>query len=98
MKTIAVKEIFNFCQETGGLHDLLGINNVHLDDKGRVTIDLNVSDKVLNPYGMAHGGMIFTLCDAAVGCYIALQKKTCVTMDSTIHFYRPGQLGSVLTP
>ena len=55
MKTIAVEEIFNLRQETGGLHDLLGINNVQLDDKGRVTMDLNVSDKVLNPYGMAHG-------------------------------------------
>lgn len=57
---------------------------------------INVSDQVLNPHGTARGGTLFTLCDIAVGSYIAIQKKTAVTLDSTIHFYRPGQLGTVL--
>lgn len=94
---MTIEEIFNLRQRTGGLHNLLDVHIVHLDDQGRVTIDLNVSNQVLNPHGTAHGGALFTLCDIAVGCYIALQKKTAVTLDSTIHFYRPGQLGTVLT-
>lgn len=43
------------------------------------------------------GGAIFALCDIAMGSYFTLQKMRPVTLNSTIHFYRPGQLGSVLT-
>lgn len=94
---MTIEEIFNLSQGTGGLHNLLDVHIVRQDEQGRVTIDLDVSNKVLNPHGTAHGGTLFALCDIAVGTYIALQKKTAVTLDSAIHFYRPGQLGSVLT-
>ena len=94
---MTIEEIFNLHQGTGGLHNFLDIHDVQLDEQGRVTISLNISDQVLNPHGTAHGGTLFALCDIAVGSYIALQKKAAVTLDSTIHFYRPGQLGTVLT-
>ena len=94
---MTIEEIFNLHQGTGGLHNLLDVHDVQLDEQGRVTVSLNVSEQVLNPHGTAHGGTIFALCDIAVGSYMALQKKIPVTLDSTIHFYRPGRLGNVLT-
>jgi len=94
---MTIESVFNLNDKTGGLHNLLKINDVCLDDQGRVTISLNITDQVLNPYGTAHGGIIFALCDTAVGAYFALQKKRPITLDSTIHFYRPGVVGNVLT-
>lgn len=94
---LTIESIFNLRRGTGGLHNLLDVHDVHLDEKGRVTVSLNVSDQVLNPHGTTHGGTIFALCDMAVGSYFALQNRKPVTLDSTIHFYRPGLLGNVLT-
>ena len=44
-----------------------------------------------------HGGTIFTLCDIAAGSAAASQGTVAVTLDSTIHYYRPGRCGKKLT-
>ena len=72
---MTIESIFNLRQGTGGLHNLLDVHDVNLDEQGRVTVSLNVADQVLNPHGTAHGGTIFALCDIAVGSYFAMQKR-----------------------
>ena len=94
---MTIEEIFNLRQGTGGLHNLLDVHTVRLDEQGRVAVDLNVTEHVLNPHGKAHGGTLFALCDIAVGSYAALKKIQAVTIDSSIHFYRAGLPGTVLT-
>ena len=54
--------------------------------------ELDLTPELLNPLGMAHGGTIFTLCDIAAGSAAASQGTVAVTLDSTIHYYRPGPL------
>lgn len=94
---MTIEEIFNLRQGAGGLHNLLDMHIVNIDSQGRFTLDLTVTDQLLNPHGTAHGGTLFALCDAAVGTYIAFQKKWAVTLESTIHFYRPSLPGAILT-
>lgn len=94
---MTIEEIFNLNQGTGGLHNLLNVHDVSLDESDRICVKLQVTEHVLNPHGAAHGGTIFALCDMAVGSYMALHKKNAVTLDSTIHFYRPGKIGFELT-
>ena len=49
---------------------------------GTSVVEVKLAPESLNPLGMAHGGLIFTLCDVATGGPIT------VTLDSNIHFLR----------
>ena len=66
-------------------------------EDGGATVELDLTPELLNPLGMAHGGTIFTLCDIAAGSAAASQGTVAVTLDSTIHYYRPGRCGKKLT-
>lgn len=92
-----IDELLDLREKTGGLHRLMGIDRIELDEQGRVHVSLEIRDDLLNIHGKAHGGTIFTLCDVAVGCQVALTEKQSVTLDSSIQYYRPGAAGSVLT-
>ena len=95
---MTLEEIFERRKSNGGLNSLLDIKNIRYDENGRFTVDMKVKDELLNPYGMAHGGTIFALCDTAAGSLIyLLEKKTVVTADSYINFYKPGRPGKTLT-
>ena len=45
----------------------------------------------MNPLNMAHGGLIFTLCDVATGVAARTGGRITVTLDSSIHFLRPAK-------
>ena len=60
-------------------------------------VEAELRPESMNPLGMAHGGTIFTLCDIAAGSAAASQGTVAVTLDSTIHYYRPGRCGKKLT-
>ena len=70
---------------------------ITLDKDGGATVELDLTDELLNPLGMAHGGTIFTLCDIAAGSAAASHGLVAVTLDSNIHYYRPGRPGKTLT-
>ena len=70
---------------------------ITLDKDGGATVELDLTEELLNPLGMAHGGTIFTLCDIAAGSAAASHGLVAVTLDSNIHYYRPGRLGKTLT-
>lgn len=42
----------------------------------------------MNPLNMAHGGLIFTLCDVAAGVAVRTGGRITVSLDSSIHFLR----------
>ena len=58
---------------------------------------MEVKDVHLNTQGIVHGGILFTLCDQAVGAYLVYKKIKGVGMDGSIHYYRPANKGEVLT-
>lgn len=94
---MTIEEILKLRQEAGGLNKLMHMHVVTLDKDGGATVELDLTPELLNPLGMAHGGTIFSLCDIAAGSAAASQGTVAVTLDSTIHYYRPGRCGKKLT-
>lgn len=65
-------------------------------ENGSSKVVMNINDSISNIYGTVHGGALFTLADTAAGSACYSRKEKCVTLNSTIHFIRPGIKG-VLT-
>ena len=55
---------------------------------GTSVVEVKLAPESLNPLGMAHGGLIFTLCDVATGVAARTGGRITVTLDSNIHFLR----------
>ena len=67
-------------------------NGLRLTDvgDGTATVEVTLRRESLNPRGMAHGGLIFTLCDVATGVAARTGGRTTVSQDASIYFLRPG--------
>lgn len=74
----------------------LGINKAMVADDS-FSVIMEVKDLHLNTQGTVHGGILFTLCDQAVGAYLTFKKIKGVGMDGNIHYYRPAKKGEILT-
>ena len=96
MKEVMLSEIYNMPREQMGAITLLGIEKALVSDDSFAVV-MNVEDSHLNMQGTVHGGILYTLCDQAVGAYVAYKKMKGVGMDGSIHYYRPAQKGDVLT-
>lgn len=94
---MTIEEILKMRQEASGLNKLMHMRVITLDKDGGATVELDLTDELLNPLGLAHGGTIFTLCDIAAGSAAASHGLVAVTLDSNIHYYRPGRPGKTLT-
>lgn len=92
-----IAEILKLRQNANGLNKLMNMHVITLDEDGGATVEVELTDELLNPLGMAHGGTIFTLCDIAAGSAAASQGTVAVTLDSSINYYRPGRAGHRLT-
>ena len=66
-----------------------GLRLTDVDD-GTATVEVTLRKEGLNPRGMAHGGLIFTLCDVATGVAARTGGRTTVSQDASIYFLRPG--------
>ena len=94
---VEIAEILKLRQNANGLNKLMNMHVITLDKDGGATVEFELTDELLNPLGMAHGGTIFTLCDIAAGSAAASQGTVAVTLDSNINYYRPGRAGHRLT-
>lgn len=57
---------------------------------------VDLLDDVYDNYGTAHGGAIYTCCDAAAGGSMAmLLEKRPVTVSSSIHYLKPATVGPI---
>jgi uncharacterized protein (TIGR00369 family) len=71
------------------------------DDKqiGRAIVELKIDDRLNNPMGRVHGGVIAALSDAAMGIAFGRtldQEQDFSTIDLHVHFMRPVR-GKLLT-
>lgn len=53
-------------------------------------VKVELSEKSLNPFGNAHGGLIFGLGDTAMGIVVNTDDKHAVTLSSNINYLHPG--------
>ncbi len=65
---------------------------------GTATVVLPMHTESLNRWGGAHGGLLFSLCDVAMGMSImTLRQETMVTVNATIDYLSAAPAGSTLT-
>ena len=88
------QEIFENAQTFGGL---IGINFVKME-KGYSLLELEVRDDLMNPQGVLHGGVIYTLADTGMGAalYPGLGlDELCATVEIKIVYFRPVASGTL---
>ena len=54
-------------------------------------IEAELKDELYNSEGIAHGGFLFTLCDAACGFLARADGRPTVTQSANIYYLRPGR-------
>lgn len=65
---------------------------------GTATVVLPMCEVSLNRWGGAHGGILFSLCDVAMGMAImTLRQEMVVTVNATIDYLSAAAAGSTLT-
>lgn len=81
----------------GPFAQLLGITFSDFGN-GKCTASLQVSHHLLNPLGIAHGGVTFALADSACGgaAFATLHERRCVTQDLQIRYHGPARLGEII--
>lgn len=82
------EKIIDLNEEPAGFNRLVGITKVISDDNNNLRIEFEIKEEHCNIYGIAHGGMLFTLCDTAVGIYAYQKGLRPVTVESHINFHR----------
>ena len=95
MKEVNLCEIYGAPVEGTGAIGLLGVEKGLVDENG-IGVLMEVTASHLNTNGTAHGGILYALCDQAVGAYMAYRKIAASGMDGEIHYYRPAKKGDIL--
>ncbi|MGQ0792469.1 MAG: PaaI family thioesterase [Deltaproteobacteria bacterium] len=72
--------------------DLLGIEVTEMND-GRATLTMPFDRKITQPYGIVHGGALFTLADSAAAVALVslvdLHEKRFLTVEMKINYLAP---------
>lgn len=66
-------------------------------EPGVVVVQTVVQKNSLNPYGNAHGGFLFTLCDSVAGGVAISLGVDAVTQTSSINYLKGAKLNDQLT-
>lgn len=83
-------ENYLFIEQEEGFIKQNGYKLLKEDEKIKLKVELTKSTS--NPYGIAHGGLIFGLGDTIMGIVARNAKnKNCVTINSNIDFLKPGK-------
>lgn len=61
-----------------------------------IRLRTHISDNALNPRGFAHGGWLFTLCDASSGALVFSRGLDCVTQNASINYLHGGWPGDTV--
>jgi acyl-CoA thioesterase len=77
--------------------DLVGFSITERSDKQCVT-ELTLEEKHLNPNGVVHGGVLYTLADTGMGGALMAalpEGHYCATIEIKISYFRPAKEGVV---
>jgi acyl-CoA thioesterase len=89
-----------FNHEEAGFHpfgELIGLNFTGCAD-GRSTCELEVNERLLNPHGVIHGGVMYSMADTGMGgaLYTRLEPdELCSTVEVKITYFRPVSSGTL---
>ena len=73
-------------------------NGIRVTDlaEGRCECQVTLTEKGCNPHGIAHGGLLFSMCDTAAGIAATTLDRSVVSRTAEMHFLRPA-VGGVIT-
>ena len=78
--------------------DLIGLKFTRLE-KGYSQCTLEVVDKLLNPHGVVHGGVVYSMADTGMGAalYSLLEEnELCTTVEVKIAYFKPVKDGTLI--
>ena len=84
-------------EKTKTFGGLIGINFVTIE-KGYSLLELEVRDDFMNPQGVLHGGVVYSLADTGMGAalYPGLKlDELCATVEIKIVYFRPVASGTL---
>ena len=64
-------------------------------EEGYCECEPEMTRESLNPQGVAHGSLLFALCDCVTGMATATTGRSMLTQSATIHYLRPGTGGKL---
>lgn len=78
----------------------VGIEEVLLEDEGRILAEIELEEHHLNEGGVVHGGLLATLLDVVMGSAVVSTLdldggEWCATQSLTTDFIRPGTEGTL---
>ena len=79
-----------------GFSEYTHLNHIEPGEGDDFALVSPVEEHMLNPYGIVHGGVYFTLCDNAAGVLTSRLGRYSVTMQGEINLYRAAKLGDTL--
>lgn len=88
----------NKIKEFNELNGFIKHNNIKISSvsngvcEGSVTLE----EHLYNPYGIAHGGLIFGFADTLMGLLAGLRTGKALTINSSINYLKPCK-GSIIT-
>ncbi|MHA2392130.1 MAG: PaaI family thioesterase [Promethearchaeota archaeon] len=91
----------NFPLNTKGFHpygELIGLSFTKLE-KGYSKCTLNVEQKLMNPHGFLHGGVMYSMADTGMGAalYSLLgENELCATVEIKISYFKPVKEGTLI--
>lgn len=91
-----LKKLAEFRNAHNPYASLLGIR-VEEIGSGTARVTLHLEDKHLNPVGVPHGGVYFSMADTAAGSAMASHGFFAVTVNASYNFLRSAKLGDRLT-
>lgn len=83
------EELTKIMQENNGFAITNGFELEDFVDGESATLKVMLTEKSFNPYGFAHGGLIFGLGDNAMGVVARTTGRTAVTLSSSINYLKP---------
>jgi len=90
-----LEKFLDFMNHDTGFNGHNGIRFTVLEE-GYAECEVELGPESLNPQGVAHGSLLFLLCDCVTGMASASLDRNMLTQSSDIHFLRPA-MGTKLT-
>lgn len=90
------KEVVTHMMQHDQFSNWLGIEVIEVE-YGYSKIKLTIRPEMVNGFGIAHGGVAFSLADSAFAFACNNYNKVSVALDTTINFLKAVNVGDVLT-
>jgi len=90
------KEVVAHMMQHDAFSNWLGISIVHIEE-GYSKITMQVRPEMVNGFGIAHGGVAFSLADSAFAFACNNRNNLSVALDTSINFTKAVKVGDTLT-